>query len=267
MRNPNARTLPLLVLFLILHRGETGSSVSPAPLHPDYWLFERDLDRVVDGLPPALAQAVRREPRAFLDDYKALLGPGGACLDDVAREGDLGDYRPPDLRPVLISRSPRHDLLMRAEAALSLSALLAAAARDGVALAPVSAFRSRERQAELFGGYLRSSALEAVESFSSRPGFSQHQLGLAADIGDVSEAFAGTASGRWLAANAADYGFSQSYPRDGRFLTGIVWEPWHYCYLGRSACLVQDRWFGGLQPLLLRYHRAHRDFLTRSRFR
>lgn len=72
------------------------------------------------------------------------------------------------------------------------------------------------------------------------PGTSEHQLGLAVDIVDTNyqildEAQENTAVQKWLMEHSWEYGFILRYPSDKGHITGIIYEPWHYRYVGREA--------------------------------
>lgn len=157
------------------------------------------------------------------------------------------DYVPLDLRPVDIpfafaGDSPKR--LLSAEAAAALEELFQAAQADGVELVGVSGYRSYERQAEIFAANVRCyGSEEAANRVSARPGESEHQTGLAMDVSSPSvqnqlvEQLAETAAGRWLAANAADFGFIIRYPEGKERITGYQYEPWHLRFVGRTHAL------------------------------
>ncbi len=79
-----------------------------------------------------------------------------------------------------------------------------------------------------------------ADTQSARPGFSEHQTGLAADIEpasrtcEVQECFGDTPEGQWVAANAYKYGFVIRYPKDMQHVTGYIYEPWHVRYVGKK---------------------------------
>ncbi|MBR1457004.1 MAG: M15 family metallopeptidase [Oscillospiraceae bacterium] len=122
----------------------------------------------------------------------------------------------------------------------------AAAGYDPLVL---SAYRSREEQEQLFTERveeLMRTGLEQPEAEAlaaesvARPGTSEHELGLAADIVDrgspaLDESQAETGTGRWLRVNAWRYGFIQRYPAGASELTGAPYEPWHYRYVGETT--------------------------------
>ena len=113
-------------------------------------------------------------------------------------------------------------------------AMQAAAARDGVRLAIVSAFRGLDYQAGLIRRKLEGGqSLAEILAVVAVPGFSEHHTGRAIDVGTddcpaVSPEFEQTPAYHWLQANASDHGFTLSYPRGNQL--GIDFEPWHWCY-------------------------------------
>lgn len=112
-----------------------------------------------------------------------------------------------------------------------------------------SSYRTMEKQKELFNnkinqylsyGYSQEKAEEAAGELVAVPGTSEHQLGLALDIVDISyqvldEKQENTAVQKWLMNNSWKYGFILRYPTDKSDITGISYEPWHYRYVGKEA--------------------------------
>ena len=112
-----------------------------------------------------------------------------------------------------------------------------------------SAYRSQNTQEELFQaevdgwisqGYSREEAEKEAGKVVAVPGTSEHQLGLAADIVDAThqlldESQEDTEVQKWLMENSWKYGFILRYPSDKSNITGIIYEPWHYRYVGKEA--------------------------------
>jgi D-alanyl-D-alanine carboxypeptidase len=109
-----------------------------------------------------------------------------------------------------------------------------AAARDGVELQIVSAFRSVEYQLEILKRKLeRGLSMGEILRVNAAPGYSEHHSGRAVDItapgfAAAEEAFENSPAFAWLSANASRFGFRLSYPRDNPH--GIAYEPWHWCW-------------------------------------
>ncbi|HAS73540.1 MAG TPA: D-alanyl-D-alanine carboxypeptidase [Clostridiales bacterium UBA8960] len=106
------------------------------------------------------------------------------------------------------------------------------AKEKNLSLRIISAYRSSDFQANLYNKYVANNGKEAADRFSARPGHSEHETGLAIDINDVSQAFENTEEFKWLIENAHLYGFILRYPKGKEHLTGYMYEPWHFRYLG-----------------------------------
>nr|WP_283770054.1 MULTISPECIES: M15 family metallopeptidase [unclassified Enterococcus] len=130
--------------------------------------------------------------------------------------------------------------------------LVSAAQADGIELQFVSAYRSVEDQQavvasvinqNIASGMSEAEAKTTAMSVLTEPGYSEHHTGLAIDLVDttyyqtnadnlLNEAYAETASAKWLASNAPKYGFILRYPKGKEAETGIDFEPWHFRYVG-----------------------------------
>ncbi|AYC30840.1 D-alanyl-D-alanine carboxypeptidase family protein [Paenisporosarcina cavernae] len=119
---------------------------------------------------------------------------------------------------------------------------MAAAARlQSLELVAFSTYRSYDRQETLYTQYVAKDGQAAADRYSARPGFSEHQTGLAFDIGEknmekhwASSSFGETAAGKWVAANAHNYGFIMRYPSGKEQITGYMHESWHFRYVGKD---------------------------------
>lgn len=124
------------------------------------------------------------------------------------------------------------------------------AAAEGITLTAFSTYRSFDYQETLYNNYVAEDGQAAADTYSARPGHSEHQTGLAFDIGGsdpayyTSEAFAERPAGLWLAENAHEYGFILRYPEDKEHITGYQFEPWQYRFVGRQE--AQDIYDSGL---------------------
>ena len=98
-----------------------------------------------------------------------------------------------------------------------------------------SAYRSYERQKTLYNDYVNANGIEWADKWSAKPGFSEHQTGLALDITTSSatfDNFEDTEAYDWLIHNSYKYGFILRYPSDDYYLTGYNFESWHFRYVG-----------------------------------
>lgn len=127
------------------------------------------------------------------------------------------------------------------EARAAFEELNAAAVLEGYTFNAFSTYRSYDRQVELYANYVSRDGKEAADTYSARPGYSEHQTGLAFDIGEVGneqffadEGFGTTAAGQWLEKNAHKYGFIMRYPEGKEDVTGYMHESWHFRYVGKD---------------------------------
>lgn len=121
-----------------------------------------------------------------------------------------------------------------------------AAAADGVTVWMQSGYRSVKYQTSLYErktkyyldkGCGNATAKEKAAAVVNPPGYSEHNCGLAADLNSpehtgLDEGFEKTAAFRWLCEHAGDYGFILRYPKDAEDKTEIIYEPWHWRYVG-----------------------------------
>ena len=135
------------------------------------------------------------------------------------------------------------------EAREAFEEMAAEALLEGYDLDAFSTFRTFERQQELYERYVGRDGVEAADRYSARPGYSEHQTGLAFDIGEATqpehyarESFGDTPAGQWLLANAHRFGFILRYPEGKEDITGYMHESWHYRYVGKEAAgRIQSR--------------------------
>lgn len=106
------------------------------------------------------------------------------------------------------------------------------AAALGLNLYINSAFRSYSYQQNLYNRYVVRDGKKTADTYSARPGHSEHQTGLSLDLNTVTQSFAKTAEGRWVAAHCHEYGFIIRYPKGKSDITGYCYEPWHLRYVG-----------------------------------
>lgn len=133
-----------------------------------------------------------------------------------------------------------------------------------------SSYRTQEKQVYLYNnkvlrlmnqGYTRDGALAEAARAVARPGTSEHQLGLALDIVDYSyqqldSLQENTATQKWLMEHSWEYGFILRYPEDKSEITGIIYEPWHYRYVGIEAAKEMHETGLCLEEYLLRRQAA-----------
>lgn len=125
--------------------------------------------------------------------------------------------------------------------------LSAAATSAGLPIYATSSYRSYQDQVATYANWVQTSGRLGADSYSARPGYSEHQTGLAVDVaagGCVLSCFGTTPQYGWLQQHAADYGFIQRYYIGQESITGYGAEEWHYRYVGIDVARAQ--WQAGV---------------------
>lgn len=152
---------------------------------------------------------------------------------------------PDDYSPTVVSVGDNYKL--EAKAAAAWQDMQAAAWEDGVSLWIISAYRTLERQTELYNekveeyknlGYSEADAKLEAGKWVAVPGTSEHCLGYAADLCSLEESFENSEQFAWLQEHCAEYGFILRYPKDKVDITKISYEPWHYRYVGSNHAQI-----------------------------
>ena len=185
----------------------------------------------------------------------------GAGLVQRAAEGEIltvtpaGDnwaltyiglqYRlPEDYVPELAAAVEGSDEQLDARVAPYFAEMYAAAKADGCTLTPYAGYCSQARQAEnydnrvqmhLNAGMTQEEAQAAAAQRIQPAGASEHNAGLCIDIGSASADFVSTREFAWLTEHAWEYGFVLRYPEDKTDVTGMLYEPWHWRFVGEQA--------------------------------
>lgn len=130
---------------------------------------------------------------------------------------------------------------LRKVAADAMNALIDGAADAGYAVKVRTAYRSYDYQKSLYEGYAARHGEEEANKWSAKPGESEHQTGMCADVSSPSvdygltAAYGETAEGKWLANHAHEYGYIIRYLKGKEDITGYIYEPWHIRYVGVDA--------------------------------
>ena len=153
-------------------------------------------------------------------------------------------YRIPDTyEPDLVAVCGSGETLDR-KIAVEYEKMYSAALAEGIYLTPCSGYRSYSLQEKNYKnkisfyegqGYTTEEAKVKAATIIMPPGSSEHNLGYAMDIVCVEEWFENTQEFRWLTEHAADYGFIMRYPKDKQHITKVIYEPWHWRYVGIEA--------------------------------
>ena len=148
------------------------------------------------------------------------------------------DYVPQGLRVPDVPMYQTQQL--RSDAADALEEMFSAAKADGYDLYLISGYRSYADQQGLWDYYENYYGLEYTSHLDAHPGGSEHQLGLAADIGTTDNVcrldtcFGDTGAFAWLQENSWKYGYIERYPQGKEDVTGIMYSPWGFRYTGTS---------------------------------
>lgn len=115
--------------------------------------------------------------------------------------------------------------------------ILSAKETHGYIIVIVSAYRSYQTQSNIYLNYVSRNGQASADTYSARPGHSEHQTGLAVDltsakVGGISHQFGTTEEGKWLSQNAHRFGFILRYPQSKTHITGYIYEPWHFRFVG-----------------------------------
>ncbi len=152
-------------------------------------------------------------------------------------------YEPKDLRKVRSAAKDRDAEYqkLRKAAAKAFNDLAAGAKAAGYTIKLTTGYRPYSYQKTLYKQYIDMDGKDKAEQYSAKPGYSEHQTGLSADVSSPSvgyrlvRKYGRTKAGKWLAENGHYYGFIIRYPKGKEEITGYEYEPWHIRYVGKEA--------------------------------
>lgn len=154
------------------------------------------------------------------------------------------DYVPENLEDIDLEFA-RSGMKMVKTAKEKFLEMVKAAKNDGYTIIAMSSYRSYNYQVNLYNRYVSSDGVEAADTYSGRPGYSEHQTGLAVDVYDGKldyTNFEKSDSYNWMQENAYKYGFILRFPKDKDNITGYQYESWHYRYVGKNiAKYIHDK--------------------------
>ena len=164
----------------------------------------------------------------------------------VNRQHAISRYYEPETRKV---NGPGMSQTMRPDAAQALEDMFAVAKEEGINLSIVSGYRSYSKQSTIYSRKKATYGQAEADRVSALPGTSEHQLGLAMDLAkkgssQLNSAFGKTEEGKWVAANAHEFGFIVRYLEGYEEVTGYIYEPWHVRYVGKA--LAKELYESGL---------------------
>lgn len=155
----------------------------------------------------------------------------------VNREYMVSEAFVPSVRKVIAAGMSQS---MRDDAAQALEEMFATAKQEGIRLEVVSGYRSYSKQTTIYNRKVkRTGSKKEADELVARPGASEHQLGLAMDVGakgnsSLTASFGRTKEGKWLRENAHRFGFIIRYLEGYEEITGYSYEPWHVRYVGKE---------------------------------
>lgn len=196
------------------------------------WTFLGSDDQPAEEVGPA--------PASFNKQLYSIDDPASLWVIVNKQRSLPASYVPAGLRQpnIRVRASGSSEMLLRDEAATAVEQITKAAAGQGINLMLVSGYRSYGLQQAVYGGNVAREGQAAADLTSARPGHSEHQTGLAADLGstnrlcELQTCFGQTPEGRWLATHAHEYGFVLRYPEGKQSIVGYSYEPWHMRYVG-----------------------------------
>ena len=147
------------------------------------------------------------------------------------------DYVPNHLETINSKYSSGSRMLVQ-DAKVAFERMAADASLEGFTIRAMSAYRSYQYQETLYQGYVKQDGKEKADTYSARPGFSEHQTGLVVDVdnGEIPYTrFEEAKEFHWMMERAVDYGFILRYPKGKEHITGYTYESWHYRYVGREV--------------------------------
>jgi len=142
---------------------------------------------------------------------------------------------PSDYKPVNPSNeitTERCNDCLDKEVTKAFSLMQSDAVSVGLNIYIASGYRSYTYQETLYNNYTMVSGVDGADTYSARPGHSEHQTGLCFDLNSVNDSFAYTNEGKWVNDNAYLYGFIIRYPKEKESITGYQYESWHLRYVG-----------------------------------
>jgi len=145
------------------------------------------------------------------------------------------EYKPNDL--VISKKNNPNKLYLRKEASENYEKMVNDMEKENLYIYLESAYRSYSYQTYLYNKYKDIDGIEKADTYSARPGYSEHQLGLSFDLRTKEynyEEFDKSKEYIWLTNNAYKYGFILRYPKGKENITGYNYEPWHYRYVGKN---------------------------------
>ena len=209
------------------------------------------MKRLISFFILAIIVSVVHNPKVFgmVNDYLIYISENNTISKDYAPSEiiELNNYVP----------CTAAKLKLEKQAGLAFIEMYNDMIKDGLLnLKANSGYRSYNTQTYIFNnrvsmyqkrGYSYLDSYNMAKKIIAVPASSEHQLGLAIDVttdGTLEQTFADTPEGKWLLNNSYKYGFVLSFPEDKQDITGIIYEPWHYRYVGKihAEIMYKNDW-------------------------
>ena len=193
------------------------------------------IENVENNDEPTIAVAAPVETNPKKDDWKLIL---------VNKDNEI----PEDYEVELANIDKKLQFDKRAIG--ELNQMMADMRKSGISYVWIqSAYRDEKLQTELYQNsvkkYMKQGLTEEEAELKTqkrinKPNTSEHNLGLAVDFNEVTEGFANTKAYQWLLKNAENYGFILRYPKEKEDITGVIYEPWHWRYVGKENAIQMN---------------------------
>lgn len=201
------------------------------------------------------ASSIPANKDTYNPDNKQIINVNGVELDANFRRVALINAKNPlpenydkDIRSSLVTidqnlRNNNYVTDIHKDVYPYISAMVKAAQADGVNLKVWSPFRSYGDQKVLFENQVKRQGGDEAKAATivARPGTSEHNTGLCADFNMADDAFESTPMYTWMIENAEDYGFILRYPKDKTDITGVIYESWHWRFVGINTAKEMNK--------------------------
>ena len=237
--------LGYFIVTIINSSGSNTDLPSDAPISSD---VAASNDSLPSGDTQSSKEETPSEPEIFVTPTGVELDANFGRLLLINGENALPDDYDTKVREYLVEIDPQYRnnnyvTQIHKDVYPYITAMVAAAQADGVDLRVWSPFRSYAIQNDLFQKQVNrvGGDEEKAATVVARPGTSEHNTGLCADFNMASDTFESTPMYTWMCENAEDYGFILRYPKDKQNVTGVIYESWHWRFVGiNNAKLINE---------------------------
>ena len=199
--------------------------------------FKKETIIVETPMPTPTPSLPTPEPSAepIVEEVKIDITSDSSINRLVNKNNMVSESYVPELVSLNVSNDDNQQL--RPEAAAQLEEMFNAAKEVGINLNVVSGYRSYKQQKSLWYTYEEKYGRKVANRMDATPGASEHQLGLAVDLSandgcKLKQCFGSGKAGKWLSENSYKYGFIMRYPKGKESITGVMYNPWHYRFIG-----------------------------------